>query len=1201
MRFLFLITGILVVAHGLVQGQIVINEIHYDPEPKHELVEFIELYHAGTETVDLEGWHFDAGIRYTFPAGATMEPGNFLVLAENTAAYNRKFGSIFVGGARAFDQWESGNLSNRGETLALKDAAGMTIDEVDYRVGFPWSVAPNDETGLSMELMHPLLDNQLGSSWRPALSAPTPGNPNSVFSEDAPPNIRQVAHAPREPQAGEDVTITAKITDPDGMGGVMLLYQIVEPGRYIRLTDAAYETAWESLPMEPMGDDPSRYQARLPGEQQRHRHLTRYRIAYSDTDGNQAQAPFADDPTPNFAFFTYNGVPAWTGAAVPGETTPKVFGEDLLTSLPIYHLLSQEEDVLACQYNAAHNNKVYRFLGTLVVDGEVYDHMRYRIRGHGSTYNTGKNKWKWRFNRGRLFQGRDNFGNPYPEPVRTLNLSALATAWNPANRGICGLDEALAFKLWQMAGVPASHTNYFHFRVIDDAVEADPNNQFEGDLWGPYLAIEQFDGRALRARDLPDGNVYNMHFADSNYLNEGRGQVTDRSDLQAFTSAQTGYNKGGEGQPIAWWQENVNLEGYYSYRAVWEAVNHSDQRDQENSIYYHNPETGQWSIHPWDVDLLYEEFDRWGPDAVQTTVPFEQFRKCLQHEELEIAFQNRARELQDLLLNDDQLWHLIDEFAEMVGVQSGGGEAIAITQLEREQVNVLATTATPHGYTVGQTVYIMGAQPATYSGAKEVLAVRSSTQFLYKGSLFAPSPETPESNVSVTDAPPGGGWWEIDQARWDRHPRSRAVEGPSTNTGSFYINPFRYTRFPGKVRELVSADFPGMVDWVKRFTVPGGFGGDQLQVLADAGAKVPETPSVIYTGPEGYPIDGLRFETSAIAGGNLFVSQTFAAMQWRLGEIRNPSTPGYTPDEPMLFEIDPVWESGEVATFVPTIHVPLEAVRPERTYRLRVRLRNELGYWSHWSAPIEFQAKADVAPFADLILTEIMYHPAPVSADEANAGFEEADFEFLELWNAGDTIIDLQPLRFTKGIDFDFNTLVETMLAPGERWIIARQEDAFEMRYGFAPSASWGEDRLSNGGERLKLSIGSGFPVIDLTYGDTSPWPEAADGLGYSLEWRGHEWQASSVLGGSPGKATVTTGSADQINWVDVDITESMIVLKWESLPNEIYQLQWSRDLWTWADLGVPVPSMGVLTTHMVASLTLPKEGAYLRVAREAP
>ena len=296
--------------------------------------------------------------------------------------------------------------------------------------------------------------------------------------------------------------------------------------------------------------------------------------------------------------------------------------------------------------------------------------------------------------------------------------------------------------------------------------------------------------------------------------------TTCSSDLTAFTSG-SGYNKSNPIQEVSWWRENVELDWYYSYRSIWEVVNHSDQRDQENSNYYHNPVTGKWSIHPWDVDLLYEEFDRWGPHAVQTAVPFEQFRKCLNHEELNTEFQNRARELQDLLLNDDQLWHLIDELASFVGSRSGGGDSLAITALDREGVLTVATTANPHGFTEGQTVYVKGAQPITFSGEKVIDSIPSPTQFAFKGSIFAPQPTPPGPETVVSTAPDGGGWWEIDQARWDRHPESRAVEGPSTNTGSFYVNPFRYTRFAGKVRELISPDFPGMVDWVKRFTVPG--------------------------------------------------------------------------------------------------------------------------------------------------------------------------------------------------------------------------------------------------------------------------------------------------------------------------------------------------------------------------------------------
>ncbi|MEM7397292.1 MAG: CotH kinase family protein, partial [Verrucomicrobiota bacterium] len=332
-----------------------------------------------------------------------------------------------------------------------------------------------------------------------------------------------------------------------------------------------------------------------------------------------------------------------------------------------------------------------------------------------------------------------------------------------------GLDEALAFRLFRMAGTISLNTSYFHLRIIDGALEQDPNNQFEGDNWGLYINLEQADQRFLDERGLPDGNVFNNHFGSSTILNQGSGQPDDRSDLFAFTSTGTGYNR----LPIqseSWWETNVELDRYFGYRSVVEAVNHSDLRDRENSIYYHNPVTDKWTMVPWDVDLLYEEFDRWGPDGVQSPVALEQFRKCLGHPALNIRFQNRSRELQDLLLNEDQGWTLIDEFTSRLANIDGGL-----------------------------------------------------------------------------------GWPEVEHARWDRDPRSRSVEGPSTGTGSFFINPYTSSRFPPLGRTLISADFDGMVDWVKQFIVTNGFGGGQLAVL-NADAEIPRTPIITYTGQTNFPV-----------------------------------------------------------------------------------------------------------------------------------------------------------------------------------------------------------------------------------------------------------------------------------------------------------------------------------------------------------
>ena len=46
-------------------ADVVINEIHYDPEPKTELVEFVELLNTGTEVVSLANWSFTDIRRWT--------------------------------------------------------------------------------------------------------------------------------------------------------------------------------------------------------------------------------------------------------------------------------------------------------------------------------------------------------------------------------------------------------------------------------------------------------------------------------------------------------------------------------------------------------------------------------------------------------------------------------------------------------------------------------------------------------------------------------------------------------------------------------------------------------------------------------------------------------------------------------------------------------------------------------------------------------------------------------------------------------------------------------------------------------------------------------------------------------------------------------------------------------------------------------
>jgi len=114
------------------QHSIVINAIHYDPDVKTELVEFIELHNAGTVDVDLAGWYFTGGISYRFPAGSTLPPGGCIIVAQDPAFIHAKWssGRLSLPADLGLGSFE-GKLDNDGETIRLYSADGREIDKVD--------------------------------------------------------------------------------------------------------------------------------------------------------------------------------------------------------------------------------------------------------------------------------------------------------------------------------------------------------------------------------------------------------------------------------------------------------------------------------------------------------------------------------------------------------------------------------------------------------------------------------------------------------------------------------------------------------------------------------------------------------------------------------------------------------------------------------------------------------------------------------------------------------------------------------------------------------------------------------------------------------------------------------------------------------------------------------------------------------------
>jgi hypothetical protein len=1036
--------------------QVVINEIHYNGPDNTVREEFIELYNPGDAPVDLSQWRLRGGVTYAFPIN-TLVPGHgFVVVAEDPQTVQARFG------ATAFGPW-SGALNNDGETATLSDALDHVIDEVAFTTEFPWPIAANG-AGASMQLVNPDLDNDLGSSWRSG-TPPTPGATNVVFAANAAPNIRQVKHTPKSPTATNQVTITCKVTDPEGVASVSLRYQLVAPGQFLPATlpltvaqlnnynsvpltnspNPAFEAAtnWITIAMhddglngdEAAGDNI--YSIVLPP--QPNRTLVRYRTTVADTLGAARRAPFEDDPSLNFAYFVYNGVPDY--GKVPAAA---------MQSLPVYFLLTRKTDFDTCNaYNggdqlpqftgsvANEGRFVFNWSGAFVYDGEVYDHVHYRTQGANGRYQPARRSYRIEFNDGRMIEAKDNAGQPYPTKWKVLNI-----AKGQSNRQTVtfSLNEVLNYFLWNKVGVPAPFTHYMHWRVIRGAQEQP--DLYSGDFYGTYMVQENYDVRFLEAHHLPKGNLYKLINA-ARSLNvyqdmqkqqryQGPSAVTNGADA---VNAQYKLTTD-SGQPVIHDTPSllafVNYPEWYRYHTICEVVRDYDfwPDANKNAAWYFEPSYGGsnnffgrlWTL-PWDAT------DTWGPtwnggeDMCFNGIFPSGYGggDSGQNPELQVQYFNTFREIRDLLIQPDQVNPVIDAFA------------------------------------------------------RRLAAIN------------------PADLACWSNNPVGGGGF-----------RTLGVPGPGLTGGILaYAQDMKNFLFTGGTYNW----------WIDRNTISAGGWAVMRLDSRMADAAIPTRPVVTYAGgTNGFPLDNLIFRSSAFADPQ--GSNTFAAVQWRVAEV-TPANPPVADPGQMKFEWDAVWDSGELAAFVEYITVPPTVVQPDHLYRVRVRHKDTTGRWSRWSAPLPFRPQAvDVAASlrGHLVFSEIMYNPP------GQGGADGDEFEFVELKNIGRATLDLSGLYFSSGITFTFTNGIQ--LAPGGLLLLARNPQALQSRYPGVVVNGVYTGKLNNDGEELAISHPHAGVILSVTYQDRAPWPAAGDGFGFSLvlaDPATGAYRASAARLGSPG------------------------------------------------------------------------------------
>ncbi len=922
--------------------------------------------------------------------------------------------------------------------------------------------------GASMQLIHPALDNDLAGSWRSA--SPTPGAVNSVFAASAPPQMRQVEHSPQTPAAGAPVTVTVKATDPDGIGGVSLHYQAVAPGSFIPAFLPLSYAQLTSNPSTPRTPNPA-FEA-----------AANWTALAMHDDGLNGDALAAD------GIFT---------AVIPGQPNRTLLRYRITaTDMPGASVRIPYADDPSLNFACFIYNGVPAYTaGTRTV----------RPEGTGYTYPA--------------------------EVMNSLPVHTLLT--RPEDLRACNAYSSLGDSGQQIPKSNEAARSAFNWEgaFVHDGIVYDhikyrlrqSNDRYAGD--GKRSMRFRFQrGHFFQARDHAGRKV-----------------------KEKWESINTGKMSRFGGANVSGIREVVNAELWRLFGTDMPHYYHAHFRVIDGADEAPGGTNGQYLGDFFGLAMFYEDFEgaflanrglpdgnvyKW-KDGFTSPAILQQFQAAdavTDGSDFNTIFQQLRPERDPAWLRqrvDWDNWYRYHAVAEALrhydfGVTSGHLKNRGWYFMPAAGAPQGLLRHIPHdhdatwyrGYHDGLTVGIGVDFPMQaiygYNGATEKTeftteyrnVLRELRDLLWRSEVVNPMIDRAAANIAA--------FHDADRDRWLSAPAAAGFETAVTPLATV-VNDMK--------------NFAFVADTVNGATLPGGRGAYLEQLAHDP--AIPATPGITYSGGAGYPSNGVSFQASDYSGAN-----AAAAIEWRLAEVTDPAAPAYDALAPWMYEVTAMWQVKNAAPFSATQTIPMLALRPGHTYRVRARHVDATNRCSHWSAPVQFTVGApDVAGFqAALVISEVNYNPAPTTQAERDAGFLDSDlFEWIEVKNVSPQPVDMTGLRFTKGADFDFPS--GWTIPAGGFALVVKDVNAFRQRWGHPFDAiiagSYGSANLSNGGEEIKLSYGAGTEVRAFIYDDAAPWPAEADGTGRTLVLKAphalpdhtvpENWRASAAPGGSPG------------------------------------------------------------------------------------
>ncbi len=391
----------------------------------------------------------------------------------------------------------------------------------------------------------------------------TPGRVNSVDTDDIPPFISDLEHAPSAPVSASVVTLVAAAEDDGGVVEVMAHWDRgTGEQTAVMLDDGAHGdgAAGDGVYGVVIGTFSTGT-------------IVRYWATVTDNVGKTGRYPFVGNPTPSLGLYVQ--------PAGINPTFPLRSNSGLTSDLPpVYHILLSSQALQAL----ANDPDTY-VPGTFIYNGRVFENIRVRHRGQTSL-NTPKRHWKVDFNKDNRFR------TPFADHPEVDNINIQSSYGDKSF-----LREYLSYKAWMDVQKPA--LEMWHVRMY-----------LNGAYRGLYVHLETPNGDFLDRTGLdPDGWLWKSYSqarggtGGFEMEEDGGDPAEANSQLGEFMNSM---NTLGGGPLDDYILDNMDVANFIDFLAIHQLIHNCDHPAKNYLVYANegNP-VGSWTYLGWDMDLTH--------------------------------------------------------------------------------------------------------------------------------------------------------------------------------------------------------------------------------------------------------------------------------------------------------------------------------------------------------------------------------------------------------------------------------------------------------------------------------------------------------------------------------------------------------------------------------------------------------------------